>query len=253
VQGEKDNTFGMSDWEEKSVSGISFAVFLREQREAVGKSIALLAREARVQEKHLRAFEENNQSQLPDVLYQQFFLRSIARVLDLDVQKLLALHAAEQQQGTGFDVQSLPPAKASRWAFVVAPRMISAGIVASMAVLALGVLGWQIHRMTALPALALSTPADGSLSVVPTVSVSGLTERGTELRINGELVYLSADGKFSEAVHLHRGLNIIKIAAKKVHSDEQVLYRRVLWNGSAALGDGGAATVAAVEQEQRTQ
>jgi hypothetical protein len=243
----------MSDWEEKLVSGTSLAVFLREQREAAGKSIALLAREARIQEKHLQAFEENLPTQLPDFLYQQFFLRSIARVLGLDVQKLLALHAAEQQQGVGLYSQALPPAKASRWAFIVAPRMISAGIVTSLAALALGVLGWQIYRITALPSLALATPADGTLSAVPTVSVSGLTERGTELRINGELVYLSADGKFSEAVNLHRGLNIIKIAAKKVHSDEQVLYRRVLWNGSAALGDGGAATVAAVEQEQRTQ
>ncbi len=236
----------MSDWVEQPILETTLGNFLRQQREAAGKSIAVLAGEAHVQEKHLRAFEEDMPAQLPDFLYQQFFLRSIARVLHVHPEELLALHASAQEQVIGLRTNTLPQARALRRSFMVAPRVVSAVLVAGSAILALGVLGWEIHGMTALPSLALSTPADGSLSAIPTVSVAGLTERGTELRINGELVYLNADGKFSEAVNLHRGLNIIKIAAKKVHSDEQVFYRRVLWNGSAALGDGGAAAVAAV-------
>ncbi|MBP9748887.1 helix-turn-helix domain-containing protein [Patescibacteria group bacterium] len=243
----------MSDWGEKSIQGTTLGDFLRQQREAVGKSIPELARQAQVQEKYVQAFEQNAVAQLPDFLYQQFFLRSIARVLHLDAEELLVLHASQQEHVVGLRANALPPARASWRSFMVAPRVVSAAVVAGLAVFGLGVLGWEIRGMTALPALALSTPADGSLSAIPTVSVAGLTERGTELRINGELVYLSADGKFSEAVNLHRGVNIIKIAAKKVHSDEQVLYRRVLWNGSSALGDGGAAAVAAIPQEQRTQ
>lgn len=243
----------MEDWTKKQIHGTTLGMFLREKREAAGKSVAALAYMARVQEKHILAFEQNANGQLPDVLYQQFFLRSIATVLEIDAHELLALHAAQDAQVVGLRSQALPPPRASWGAFIVAPRVVSVALVATFAFVALGILGWEIRAMTALPTVALAAPLDGSLSTAPTIAVTGSTERGTELRINGELVYLHADGNFSEAVHLHRGLNIIKIAAKKVHSDEQVLYRRVLWNGSAALGEGGAAAIAAVEQEQRTQ
>lgn len=216
---------------------------VRRAREAAGIGLPAFAEQTRIQTKYLAALEDNDYQNLPEPVYQRLFLKTIAAALGLSESALLALHEttiAEKFSGKPGGVAN-PPAKASPIAFLVLPRLLSIAGVIFVGLAALGVLGFEINRIVASPNLVITAPRDQETSSGPSIVVEGRTEAGVELRVNGELVYLDRDGSFKEPIDLHRGLNVIKITAKKKHSDERVLYRRVLWNGPEAESGGGTA------------
>lgn len=215
---------------------------VRRAREAAGVSLVAFAEKTRIQTKYLAAFEADDYKNLPEPVYQRLFIKTIAGSLGLSDAALLALHEAGlKEKSPGKSGIANPPAKASPFAFLVMPRLLSIAGVVFAGLAALGVLGFEIQRIVTPPALAITAPRDQETSPGPSVTVEGKTEAGVELRVNGELVYLDRDGSFKEPINLHRGLNLIKITAKKKHSDERVLYRRVLWNGPEAESGGGTA------------
>lgn len=234
------------------VGGSSLGELLREARNNVGIELHALAHATHVQEKYILAFEANDQKSLPEVVYQRMFLKRLGNVLQLDEQTITQKHDLQLSQQIGvLQISKAPPKTTSRFAFFVAPRLVSALIVVLIVFLGIAGLGLEVFGIVSPPGLQLKTPSDGEISAVSSLSIEGNTDRGAELRVNGELVYLDARGVFTEIVNLHRGVNVIKISAKKIHSDERVLYRRVLWNGSEAangnsptdLGRGGVAAV----------
>ncbi len=233
----------MVEFTKKTVGGTSLGAGLRACREERGMTVAELSSATRVQEKFLLAFEADEYRALPETSYQRVFLREIAAVLGIEEGPLLERHGIELSQALGAKTKERPPPRAaSRSSFLVAPRIVSATAVLLVSLAAVSGLGFEVWRIVTPPALALTAPADGELSAGPTALVTGTTEREAALRVNGELVYLRPDGTFAEPVNLHRGVNLIKIAAKKPHSDERVLYRRVLWepavSGERGVGSG---------------
>jgi len=63
------------------------------------------------------------------------------------------------------------------------------------------------------PALTLSSPADGSITDTSVVMVSGTTEPGSILSVNGLTVSVTANGSFSCAIDLFDGPNTIDAIA----------------------------------------
>lgn len=235
----------MEGFARKEAGGETLGSELRAARERSGLGIAELAHALRVQEKHLVALESGDYRALPEPVYQRMFLQALSKPLGLDAKALLELHAREIGETIGVKPTiSEPPCRKSAFGFLVMPRIVAALAVAAVALSSLGLLGYEVYRIVAAPALTLDSPSDGESVTAASVDIAGRTERGAELRVNGELVYLAPDGSFEEQVNLHRGVNVIKISAKKTHSDERVLYRRVLWD-SPETADGGGAVAAA--------
>lgn len=63
------------------------------------------------------------------------------------------------------------------------------------------------------PSLTLATPLDRSIVVVPAVTVSGATEPGSRLSVNGIEVSVDDDGSFSFLLALEEGVNTITAVA----------------------------------------
>ena len=235
----------MQEFTKKQIGGRSLGERLRIAREAAHIDIRTLALRTRIQEKYLFALENQGYATLPDPLYQRMFLRSIAAVLGVEPALFLEQHTLEVDQCfTAHRERERPPQGTSRFALLVGPRVLSVIFVSIAAFVGLGVLGLEIHHIIAPPSVELVKPSDGEVSAQASVTIAGKTEQGAELRINGDMVYLNPEGAFEEAINLHRGVNVIKISAKKTHSDERVLYRRVLWGGTAVRDGGGGASVA---------
>jgi len=234
----------MSDMEgfrSKTAGGESLGQVLRRGRESFGVGIADLAERTRIQEKYLLALESGDYGSLPEPIYQRLFIKTLSKTFGLDESDLLLRHEQELSGRLGLKpVATRPPTSKSALGFMVAPRIASAAAVICLVLLSLAVLGFEVYRIVVAPDVMLASPTDGESVQTATIEVQGKTERGVELRVNGELVYLAPDGAFDETVNLHSGVNVIKISAKKTHSDERVLYRRVLWNSPEQVGGGGA-------------
>lgn len=192
-------------------------------REAAELSIADLAEITKIQKKYIAALEGDMHADLPDPLYIKHFLRAIAGVLRTPPEVILHKYQPPEEAP-----QLLPPQPPSRLAFIVPSRVISQiGIVAVVLVVAI-VLLVQLRAISAPPALSVEAPSESAALSDPVTTVSGRTERTATVTINGERVIPESDGRFTVDIDLHEGVNVIKIAAKKTHSGERIIYRQVV-------------------------
>ncbi len=193
-------------------------------RSAAGLSIADLAEITKIQKKYLLALETDSPADLPDPMYVRHFLRAVAQVLRVSPDTLLALYHTPGDEPPTI----LTPKPPSRLAFIVPSRILTQiGIGAFVLVVAI-VLLFQIRAIAAPPELTIMSPAESAALSDPFTTVSGQVARGADVTINGERVVPDREGRFAVDIDLHEGINLIKIAAKKSHSGERVVYRQVI-------------------------
>ncbi len=82
----------------------------------------------------------------------------------------------------------------------------------------------DVHSMY-LPAelhLILDEPLDGSMTDSPTIRVSGWTNPGAELRVNGIYAHVNTVGEFSLNVSLNEGSNAITVTSSTPYDEESI-------------------------------
>jgi parallel beta-helix repeat protein len=84
---------------------------------------------------------------------------------------------------------------------------------------------FNITRDTVAPPLTVTAPADGTLTNNTTVAVTGTTEPGVNLTINGKNVTLNPNGSFTVKYNLTEGANVLRVKAedKALNSAVKVL------------------------------
>ena len=86
---------------------------------------------------------------------------------------------------------------------------------------------------TVAPALTLTAPSDGLLTNAASVTVSGTTESGAMLAVNGASVTVAGDGSFSTSVSLVSGANPITIVATDSAGNAATVTRLVTRDSAA--------------------
>lgn len=192
----------------------------------------------KVKLKYLEALEEDRHDLLPTEVYSLGFLRCYGEVLGLNTTKLLDQYRRERQAVKSAKVDSAQAALAPARRlvgprFLVTPRtLITVGsIVIVLSLLLYIALG--IKSFTAPPSLRIDTPDMESRTSQPTLTVSGQTDPGVTLTINGEQITVDQAGKFNHDIAVAPGLSTLEFvvtnrlgkearAARKVLADYQV-------------------------------
>lgn len=199
-------------------------------RESAGLTVPALAELSRVQKKYIIALENESYRDLPDPMYVRHFLKAIAQVLGTDPEPLMNTFRPPADDHP----MRLAPSAPSRLAFIVPSRLL-AQIGIGVLVFAVGlILTLQVRAIFTPPDLTVSAPPEDAALLAPVTVVSGATNRGASITINGERVIPDTSGAFSVEIDLHQGVNVIKIAAKKPRSSERVVYRQVFVEAPAA-------------------
>ncbi|MEX2369081.1 MAG: hypothetical protein WD552_01655 [Candidatus Paceibacterota bacterium] len=94
---------------------------------------------------------------------------------------------------------------------------------------------YQARDFWAGPTLAISTPADGVQTTHPLIHISGAAERISFLSLNGRQIYTDPNGRFSEALLLTPGYNIITLAADDSFGRHTEKHLRVVLNATSSL------------------
>ncbi|MDO8598514.1 MAG: hypothetical protein Q7S02_00210 [bacterium] len=100
----------------------------------------------------------------------------------------------------------------------------------AVAVVVLGILGVAAYRMLAVitpPPLSIATPLDQLSTSSRIVTITGTTEPGAQLTINGSAFAPDATGAFTTDVVLLPGMNTIAIEARRKHSRPARVERRI--------------------------
>lgn len=192
-------------------------------REEVGLNQEELAQRANIQKKYLEAIESGRYDQTPGPVYVKGFLKSIAKILELSPEAVLARFESESH--------SLPPKQPSPGRVKSiglsyhATRLLAVGLIVLAALVYFGI---QIQKIILPPKLTILTPATDVMAKVPQILLSGQTEPGVNVQVNNLNVNVDPQGRFKETIDLQPGVNTLVVTAQKKRSRQTVVTRRVL-------------------------
>lgn len=203
---------------------------LKALRKEANFTLSQMAEKTKIRKQFLKRLEAGQYDKLPDPIYTRNFLKVYLRTLNTEDSYFLDLF--EQERGTcDFIKQAcLPRQRAQSLRFLVASRFVKIGLFSFVALSVVFYFGIQIRTIIMPPELSIFEPQDGLTTQDATISVSGQTEDGAGVKINGNEVLMTKDGTFELEIALERGLNIIKIEGMKRYSKPAIEYRRVLLN-----------------------
>lgn len=111
---------------------------------------------------------------------------------------------------------------------IVLSQIFVKGIVVLLILGVLFYLGSEVVGILSEPSLTVFTPADNLIINQPQIEIKGIVELGASLKINDSEAVYDDKGRFREMINLKEGLNEIKVSAKKEHSREKVVWRRIV-------------------------
>ncbi|TSC75627.1 MAG: hypothetical protein G01um101431_1180 [Parcubacteria group bacterium Gr01-1014_31] len=205
---------------------------LAQRRAAMAVSLAEAGRQLNINPSYLEALETGAHGGLPGTVYAVAFLKSYAQLLNLDPEEAVHRYKSElaiAQHARGESTEQWRPvARAAWWHFMVPARLLRTAMLAVVLLSALTYLGFKVEAIVQPPFLTVTSPADELLTDYALLTVAGQVEVGSVITINGQEVLADAQGRFSTPLDLQVGVNLIKITARKNHSKETVVQRRVV-------------------------
>ena len=118
---------------------------------------------------------------------------------------------------------ALPEQKKYFWLFTPGWLMQGLGLLA-LAVFFI-FLGIQLMHFTGAPRLALNEPDDQFVVNVPLVQVKGVTEKESQLTVNGRDVTIDGAGNFDAQIDLQPGVNTLEFLVRNRFGKETRLTR----------------------------
>jgi cytoskeletal protein RodZ len=192
-------------------------------REAEGLKIAQIEKDLKISHRMIEALESDNYHTLPDEIYVKNIIKSYARYLALDYNRLLALYEAARGKKNSQQTAYAKPVKV-----LLTPQRVRNLIIALAVIILLGYFGWQLNQVFQPPSLIIYQPDKDLVISQNYVEITGKTEKEARVFINEKEVFLDYNGEFKATLDLQKGLNLIKISAMKKRSAENTVYREIL-------------------------
>lgn len=199
---------------------------LRSKREDFGFSFSNTSDQLKISKNYLVAMEENNYNFLPENVYLKKIVSSYAKFLNINNGEDLAevfLAQKELYKKINSDKKErFLLKKVSSWKLFLFPYFVRI-LLLLMVVLGVGIyFGRAVENIFSPPSLIIYSPEKKSVTDNEIILISGKTDQEVEVKINEQIIVSSRDGFFEQSLNLRPGLNLIKVVAKKKHSQEKV-------------------------------
>ena len=202
---------------------------LRALRRATGLTLSEMEERTKVRRTFIDAFECDRYEGLPETLYARNYPRTYLRGLGVADPEYFVKRWEEARGTCDFvDASRLPRQRVRGSSMFVASRLLKTAGIGVLLLAVTAYISSEVRSITSPPPLVVVGPSDGLATENATVQVSGKTDPGTSVKVNGEKVLLSSDGTFVASVSLERGLNIIRVEGTKRYSQTSTEYRRVV-------------------------
>ena len=192
-------------------------------REAERIKVEQIEKDTKISKRMILAIENDDYNNLPDDLYTTNLIRTYAKYLSLDYNKLLNLYKRAKEKSA-----SNKNLAAKKVKIYITPQRARNLVILLIVLILFIYLGLQINKIFQAPQLDILQPAKGLITTQNYIEIKGLTEKEATVFINEKEVFLDPQGNFSATLDLQKGLNIIKISAAKKYSKENVIYRQIL-------------------------
>jgi len=202
---------------------------LKEAREAKGMTRTEMAKHIRMSKEHIEALEECQFDMLPfTALYQKNLIKSYIKTLDMNPKEFVNQFIHEEIPHTNKKT-TVPQKKSYHFSFPNLPLVIKAATIGIVFFACIGYLVIQVKHIVEPPNLAIYSPDNGSVTTEGSTKISGKTDPGVQIHINGRSVMNREDGFFEETIPLTNGVNTIMLSATKKHGKTTTETRHVVY------------------------
>lgn len=196
--------------------------FLKEKRQSKNFSLEKLSELTKIPLYYLEAIEAGQFEKLPPSIYREGIFRRLSKFLDINKDEIMEAYKSEFKSSSNtfpisiypnysFRIENSPAVKReSHFVLTQNKLMIFAG--ALFLALLSGYLWYQFNFLIGPPNLIVK-PSEDTITKEESILISGKTDNGIDLTINGENTYVDSNGSFEKSVKLAAGLNAIEIQA----------------------------------------
>ncbi len=184
--------------------------FLKEKRQSKNLSLEKLSELTKIQLYHLEALEAGQFEKLPPSIYREGILKRLSKILDTNEGEIM--EAYRNKFAAPASIMSTAPAYPNSSFFILTQSKLTIFAGALFLALLSGYLWYQFNFLVGPPNLIIK-PSEDATTKEESVLISGKTDNGIDLTINGENTYVDSNGSFEKSVKLAAGLNIIEIRA----------------------------------------
>jgi len=191
--------------------------YLREIREAHSLTIAEVSIQTGIKQQFLEHLENAEYQKLPPDVYAVGFLNELARIYGVPPEILI--NQFKKERGM-VDPKNRPGmAGEFNWQamvkrIIITPKLVSVAAGALFLCITIGYVVFQLILINSPPKLSVNQPSAGAVVNDSTVMVSGQTEPGVELSINGQSVFVNSQGGFEARVGISPGQNELQFLAR---------------------------------------
>jgi len=221
----------MTGFRKKPIENIkTVGEVLKQHRENAGMSLRKASSLCQLNPDYLEALENNDYKNLPADVYTKNFLRKYAICLKLNPHTVIEKYKKEKE----ISRRTKRPEKNKKIKKYIQifshPLFLRAFLFSIIIIGLLSYLGVKIYQITEPPELMVFDLEKTLSTTKKSIIITGQSEKETEVKINDRQIITNQGGGFSIPLDLQKGLNIIKISARKKHSRENVKYFQIVVN-----------------------
>lgn len=205
---------GNDGFTRKKVESLTLGEKLQKLRNDFRMSLVDVSKSTRIQVKYLEFLEKGEYEKLPADVYVRGFLRSYARYLNVDEQALVKLYERERniQENLGREpVKTIPSYSFTPLSFVITSRTLALGMIILLVFGAFFYLYREFKSFAAEPQLVIFEPENGVIVDSQEVNVKGKTDKGAQVTLNGQTVFVDNEGAFSDRIVVRSGINTLLV------------------------------------------
>lgn len=199
---------------------------LKKMRLEQNKTIEEISQKTKIDKKYLIALEECRFKDLPSVtIYQKNILKSYIQALGIEAQPFLKQYTLEENI---LKKKKTPPKKKKANWLCRLPDIMKYGIMFSLILILVIYLTWQVKKIVDPPELIIYSPQDGLITNQIQLPITGKTDKGAFISLNGKEITHDEEGNFEEIIDLQEGVNTITISSHKKHGKTTTETRNVV-------------------------
>jgi hypothetical protein len=198
--------------------------YLYKVREQLGLDIKTVSILTQIKQNYLESLEKGDWDALPSDVYIRGFVKTLARVYNLDEQALVEQY--EKEHGFTPKTRPVTPTK-TKTNLNFTPKTIIVLVSLLLGLFAIGYVANQIRSVLAPPFLELTEPGGDITVQGNSVVLAGQAEVGADVTINDQIVLTDRNGQFTESLILSPGVNVIEVRARNKFNRESSVTRNV--------------------------
>jgi transcriptional regulator with XRE-family HTH domain len=219
-------------FETKKLAMETLGEYLTSVRSHLGLTLEQVSQKTGIYEKFIHYIETGKYHLLPPGVYVLGFLKKLASIYNIPLEMLQEQYRKERgivESAASEKLQADRSWRARLKKITITPKLITIASSAALGLIAFLYVVVQVFAINKTPSLVINEPHNDAVISGTSVSVSGKTEPGMLVNINGQNVFVNSDGIFHTTIGVAPGQKELTIesANKFGKKSQQVLALRV--------------------------